>query len=182
MLIAHGSITHGPAEELTVVTGRDIAEWKVLRRALTRDAFASRYQHPFLLLRGGLAEEDDGLGFHTRVSTDREVAEVEHGSQVIAIVKQPNNPFQDRVSIGRATNCDIVLADVSISKLHAHFMEIGPSEAELVDRGSANGTTLNGILLKAEPVHVTSGDAIVFGSVKVEFADAGRLWDLLATF
>ena len=95
------------------------------------------------------------------------------------IVKQPDNPFHGRVSVGRAPNCDMVITDASVSKLHAHFMAIGADSADLVDRDSVNGTTLNGTPVTSDPVRVAPGDSITFGDTRAEFVDASWLWDLL---
>src|SRR5262245_48740931 len=47
------------------------------------------------------------------------------GGQPLALVyvvaKAPGNPYLDRISVGRARNCDIVVRDGSVSKLHAHM-------------------------------------------------------------
>jgi hypothetical protein len=53
----------------------------------------------------------------------------------------------DRISLGRARNCDIVLRDPSVSKLHAHFRVKDDGKFDLVDRLSENGTEINGARL-----------------------------------
>ena len=159
-------------------------EWHAQKKQLTRDAFAARYVHPFLI-RQGDPEQMERLSFHTQVGNDRSIKEAERnalwaqGGIVVPVLKRPENPYPDRISIGRAQNCDVVIRDGTVSKLHGHFTGVGPGEAQLVDRGSHNGTTVNGIPVKGDPVRVVSGDNIIFGAIKVQFVDAKRLWDLL---
>ena len=73
-------------------------------------------------------------------------------------------------SIGRQPTCGIVIADPSVSRVHA---EISRRDGEwwLTDKGSTNGTTVNGSPV-IDPVTLSHGDAIVFGSVTVRFESA----------
>ena len=159
-------------------------EWHAQKKQLTREAFATRYHHPFLI-RQADPEQIERLSFHTQVGSDKSIAQVERealwaqGGIVVPVIKRPENPYPDRISIGRAQNCDVVIRDGTVSKLHGHFMSVSAAEAQLVDRGSHNGTSVNGKPVKGEPMRVVSGDAIVFGAVHVQFVDAKRLWDLL---
>ena len=45
--------------------------------------------------------------------------------------------------VGRALECDFVLADAKVSRRHARF-ECAPDKVVLIDLGSANGTVING--------------------------------------
>lgn len=153
-------------------------DWRALRRSLTRDAFAARFEHPLLVL-GDAVALADGLSFHTELNVPDGRDASDAPLVVLPVVKHPDNPFVGRVSVGRADNCDIVIADSSVSKLHAHFMDIGIAFADVVDRGSANGTRLNGALLDRGPVRICSGDEITFGRVTALFVEAARLWELL---
>jgi hypothetical protein len=148
----------------------------------TREEFVARLEHSFLVLETGL-DEADGVGFSTQVvdpvslrrSTFRRTTNIE----VLAIVKAPGNPYPDRVSIGRARNCDIVMRDPSVSKLHAHFRVDG-SKLELVDIDSQNGTRINGRALPPhQPSPVENGDTLLVGSVAAKLVDANALYDLL---
>jgi hypothetical protein len=174
----------------------DLTEWQAQKRQLTRDAFGRAYPYPFLLRRAHQKKEgEDGgggdfaeqrLAFRTNVNDAGTTQDVPTGSVrmlgalVLPIVKKPTNPYPERVSVGRALNCDVVIRDGSVSKLHGHFVPVSPREAELVDRASQNGTKLNGLPLAPEVAkRVTSGDTIIFGSIAVQFLEARKLWDLL---
>jgi hypothetical protein len=97
-------------------------------------------------------------------------------------VKAPGHPYPDRVSLGRARNCDLVLRDASISKLHAHFRRTaeGAQVFDLVDCCSQNGTRLNDKALEAnQPTGVKTGDRMVFGRVPAKLLDAPALYEVL---
>lgn len=65
-------------------------------------------------------------------------------------------------SIGRTQDCDLRIADLSVSRRHAQ-LDRGEEGWLLSDLGSHNGTRVNGWLVR-EPVPVRSGDILQFGS------------------
>ena len=73
-------------------------------------------------------------------------------------------------TIGRQPTCGVVVADPSVSRVHAEITRKAGSWW-LVDRGSTNGTTINGTSV-VEATEIHHGDAIVFGSVSVRFESA----------
>lgn len=173
--------------------GADIAVWLERKKSLSRQTFVEQHRYPFLLKRalpiGGKAESEEEEDFAERLSFHTNVVDTPTGTVpsagklagglVMPIVKKPENPFPDRVSVGRAQNCDVVIRDPSISKLHGHFRALGVSEADFTDLKSANGTKVNGKLVQSTAVRVVSGDTMIFGSIVVQFLDAKRLWELL---
>jgi hypothetical protein len=138
-----------------------------------REQFMARMPHPFLLITQRPAEQTEP-GFQTLTDEKRPVrAHVE----ILEIRKAQGNPYPERISIGRARNCDVVVKDPSVSKLHAHFLKSG---IELVDLGSQNGTCVNGQpLAKDRPQGLRYGDVVLFGSQPTKFVDAGLLYDLV---
>ncbi len=68
----------------------------------------------------------------------------------------------DRFTIGRTRDCDLCLADLSVSRRHAELLR-GVGGWLLNDLGSHNGTRLNGWLVR-ETVPVRAGDRLEFGS------------------
>jgi hypothetical protein len=68
-----------------------------------------------------------------------------------------------RFTIGRTRDCDLWLADLSVSRMHALLVRREEGWV-LSDLGSHNGTRLNGWLVR-EPVQVRSGDRVDFGSM-----------------
>lgn len=115
---------------------------------------------------------------HTRLDVDPYATEW----RVAAVKKREGNPYPDRFSIGRAPNCDVVFRLPSISKLHAYLLITGPSTYGLRDNEASNATYVNG--RKLEPratVLLRIGDEIELGALKLEFVDAGRLYQILRT-
>jgi pSer/pThr/pTyr-binding forkhead associated (FHA) protein len=65
-------------------------------------------------------------------------------------------------TIGRTQDCDLRIADLSVSRRHAQ-LDRGEDGWLLSDLGSHNGTRVNGWLVR-EPVPVRPGDLLQFGS------------------
>lgn len=101
--------------------------------------------------------------------------------RIAPVKKREGNPYADRISIGRATNCDVVLRVPFISKMQAHIL-FGPDGSySLRAHSAASATFLNGHKIdpsSARPLRV--GDTISFGSMTFEFVDAARLYQVLA--
>ncbi|XVQ84531.1 FHA domain-containing protein [Microbispora siamensis] len=66
-----------------------------------------------------------------------------------------------RYLVGRGSSCDLVLADLTVSRVHAELRREHDSWL-LVDLGSMNGTRLNGWRLVG-PAAVRAGDEVAFG-------------------
>jgi anti-anti-sigma regulatory factor len=70
------------------------------------------------------------------------------------------------VTIGREAGCHLELADAGVSRVHAKCWFAG-SEAYVQDLESRNGTYLRGRRIDADPVRISEGDSIRFGTVEV---------------
>jgi hypothetical protein len=68
---------------------------------------------------------------------------------------------QTRFMIGRGPGCDLILADLTVSRVHAELCKKDDGW-QLFDLGSMNGTRLNGRRLTA-PARVRVGDQVSFG-------------------
>ncbi len=66
---------------------------------------------------------------------------------------------QDRVTIGRASDCEIVLPKRQVSRYHA-MIERGETHYTVRDLDSKNGTYVNGEGVGAEPYPLKDGDEI----------------------
>ena len=84
------------------------------------------------------------------------------------------------LSVGRASNNDLVIRSQMVSKFHATF-SVRDGQWELTDQGSSNGTFVDkGRLEPKRPVEVGNGSEISFStSTSFVFYDASRLYAVL---
>jgi hypothetical protein len=164
-------------------------------------AFELQFPFGFLLREGGLPafNDDDGdddeppaFTFTTARYSREQIARLLAGGRlqgtdkpqpfVAPIAKRRGNPHPERLSVGRAQNCDVVLRVTSVSKLHAHFTLRDGRMLELLDQHSANGTFVNGArLVSGRSAPVKWGDNLRFGALDFEFAAPGKVHELLRT-
>jgi predicted component of type VI protein secretion system len=78
-----------------------------------------------------------------------------------------------RATVGRASSCDLVLADDrEVSRTHAELELIGEEWAVTDDGLSRNGTFLNGARISGR-TRLSDGDVVRFGATFVEYASPG---------
>jgi Domain of unknown function (DUF1707)/FHA domain len=70
---------------------------------------------------------------------------------------------QRRFTIGRELDCDMTLADETVSRWHASLERAAAGGWLLADLGSTNGTRLNGWRVTS-PIPVRPGDMVSFGA------------------
>ena len=79
---------------------------------------------------------------------------------------------QDRITIGRGTDCEVIIPDRQASRHHAQI-ERGAGGFYLRDLGSKNGTYVNGQEVRDQPYHLKDGDEIQIAlCVKIGFVGA----------
>jgi hypothetical protein len=152
-------------------------------RSTPRDKFLLGHaQDIFLLVTARMSGDEDEAGFNTIVAEPFRGKSRSGSSRQMSILpvkKAQGNPYPDRVSVGRARNCDVAIRDPSVSKLHAHFKLREGGGYDLVDLDSQNGTCVNGKPIapnRGEPV--SSGDVLLFGGVTCKLLNAALLYDL----
>ncbi len=156
---------------------------------LQRDEFVAKLPGPFLLTPTS-AGQASTWRFKTQTVTSAAVRMLREKGvslspearryEVWVVQTTPHSVWQDRVSVGRARNNDIVLVDNSVSKLHAHF-SCNHGTWRVTDAGSRNGTIHNGEALKRDQAtDLESGDPITFGGIATIFLDSGGLYDFVA--
>jgi len=101
---------------------------------------------------------------------------------VAAIRKRSRGEAQDhgRITVGRATDCDIVLSSQTVSKVHAWFEVSEDGTHYVTDKGSRNGTRVNGQrIVVDQPAGIEAGDRIEFGLVRAVFCPISIFWRAL---
>jgi ribosomal protein L27 len=85
------------------------------------------------------------------------------------------------VTLGRASNNDVVIPDPSVSRMHAVMKRNDDGAFLILDAGSSNGTTVNGssVLVRGHgpPTQVKPGDNVRLGRVECTFTNATALRD-----
>ncbi len=76
----------------------------------------------------------------------------------------------DFFSIGRDANCDLAIADMTVSRVHAR-LERTPEGWLLTDLTSTNGTRVNGWRVRGQ-VRVRAGDLVSFGDAQYSLGTA----------
>jgi hypothetical protein len=189
----------GRLSELVFAQEYGKVPWLLVRLARGDDELAAALRA--LEARAAPATPSGQMGFHTEVVSEAPIRIGRDGAQgtgpdwgrllqglgderyhVLPVQKRTDVDavFEDRISIGRALNKDIVFRHASISKFHAYFQLGTANRCALADVGSKNGTIVNGSRAKPkEAVEVVSGDHIVFGSISTIVLDARTLWRVL---
>ena len=70
-----------------------------------------------------------------------------------------------KVTVGRSTQCDLVISDSTVSRQHAEVEVVDDSIVKLTDLGSHNGTTVNGYAI-SDSAELHHADIISFGRVE----------------
>lgn len=154
-----------------------------LARKLSRSEFVAQHAGHFLLKRatqGPDSEPESSRFDFATVATKVDFDPLAHEWQVLPVLKRPDNPFPERLTVGRAVNCDLVLRVPFVSKVHAHILIGAGGGYSLHDNRPSHFTFHNRKKLDPGATHPLSvGDFIGLGSLEFEFVDAGRLHDVL---
>jgi pSer/pThr/pTyr-binding forkhead associated (FHA) protein len=156
----------------------------------SRSEFVAAIREPHLVLWTELNDESDErptaqfltLSHPTRGQGAPE-ASIERPRAVLPLKKREGgNAFSLMITIGRAPNNDLVLADRRVSKFHAYFRRVG-SGWTVSDANSTNGTRVDEVPVPAErSVALRSAARIILGgSVVLEFLEPDDLYERVAT-
>jgi hypothetical protein len=121
----------------------------------------------------GLAVQDD---LEPRLN-----GEVLH-ARVIPVGKREADSPGHMIFLGRSPTNDVVIADTTVSKLHAYFCQLpGENRYQLVDMNSTNGTFVNGEkLLPLVKKTLCDVDEVAFGpEAKLIFLSSPGFCELL---
>lgn len=160
----------------------DVTEYLRKARGVTQATFQQLHPHHFLYKHAKESRvertSEPDIDYATR-AIDLNFDPMPGMTQLVPVKKNPENPFPDRLTIGRATNCDVVIRFAFISKVHAHLFVQG-DKLTLRDNKAANGTFHNRKRLDpGSSRSVKLGDLLGFGALELELMDSGRLYQLL---
>ena len=144
-----------------------------------QEEFVEKYNYPFLLryAESSLANIDRNFAFAT-ISVKKLDDLLKNETQVqnkeildiIPVAKTTRNPFASKIIVGRTSTQDIIIEDLLVSKFHAYFENLGNNKFSIIERGSTNGTILNGFKLEVSVQNfVKDQDEISFGGIKYVF-------------
>ena len=98
---------------------------------------------------------------------------------LFTIEKSQRNVFAAMVTVGRATNNDIIINHPSVSKMHAYFKK-GTENYTITDFGSKNGTYVKEWRLPVkEAQSIENGLVIRFGKIETTFYEPEALFEYL---
>ncbi len=115
--------------------------------------FVARHPAPALLLpRSPARRERAGLAVQTLLDLDPQAPGTSTAdladAEVLFVEKSGRNPFATMITLGRASNNDLIVPAQTVSKFHASFAR-GPGGWLLTDQRSANGTWVDGRRVEA---------------------------------
>lgn len=175
----------------------DLSTYVTAVRQNNRDAFMALYPYPFLLLKleekQQMVTTQDSLrtsdwGGSTQISVNMaktgSFAVLRHNAglyRIYPVISRETADAQATVTLGRLASNDIVIAEASVSKVHASFSLEPGVDATITDLGSRNGTTVRGRRIAShQPLSIAFGDPIVVGGVAVILIGAGALWEIIS--
>ena len=169
----------------------NLDEWRRARAITTRADFIALHPYAFLIS----APRPDTGEFvaltkptefrtvthkHDALPRAQNQEHLEDSLLILPLRKAEGHPFPERISVGRAMNCDIVIRDPSVSKLHGHFRDVGTDSAYFTDAKSSNGTRVDGAAVKpAEAVAISRQTLLSFGRVQLMLVSAADVYDWL---
>jgi hypothetical protein len=151
------------------VRSGELGRWVDEAKTSSREGFVARHRCFFLL--AYMSKKADAVGFKTELAASSE--ESQGTLLVLPLVKREDSPYTDRVSIGRAPNCDVVVRHPSISKLHTHLRTLEDGTVVVVDVSGRNPTLVDGRRIDASaPPVLRSGMELRLGDVSATLLDA----------
>jgi hypothetical protein len=136
------------------------------------------------------SDRDDSMQYDlSTLSIDQEIEEtLPHGRdwlpnevdyELYPLAKKPGASFPHRITIGRTSNNDIVVADTSVSRLHAYVRRDGDRWI-IADAGSKNGSWLGDQELAARKERTLPSKAVLrLGDIDLTFYTAEDLYAAL---
>ena len=131
---------------------------------------------------GGLAAACGFSTPHIDVSDIQALGPLASKWLLFPLEKREGNAFLGRLSVGRATNCDVVLRFVFVSKLQGHVTLEGDTPTSYIDYGGPNPARLNGVPVAAKETRtLAAGDLLAIGPLTLELVAPDALAALIVS-
>ena len=149
------------------------AEFKLRGRARFFDQYPASSVMVGLGILGYLEEKQKPTENHTyrfqQHDANGHILSDSLADRVWFVVKKPENRQEMRIVVGRTSESDLTIPELSISTEHCAF-EASPFGLNLTDLGSTNGTLVDGRMLrKGDSAALKSGSKIILGRFEFEF-------------
>jgi hypothetical protein len=145
-------------------------------RVLSAEEFEERHGSAFLLLTAAELRCSNGpASTEIRVVGLDEAAAEDTASLSLLVypVRRTERSVGHLIAVGRTSNNDVVIPDVSVSRFHAFIKESADGRFQIQDAKSTNGTTVNRASVPAQgqglAMELKSGDNVRFGQVELTF-------------
>jgi hypothetical protein len=174
-----------------VLKQKNLSFFGGLTASIEREEFISKTDHSYLLGREILPNEmvqdleKTMEGTHTEIETQADELDFEIRHWVIEVAKKTEGQNPGRIFLGRSVANDIYIPHPTISSEHAYFTRdlFIVNRWFLVDRGSANGTRVNGLGVAPRSRNaLLDGDTICFGQCAFQWLTPSSFYDRLVAF
>jgi ribosomal protein L27 len=151
-------------------------------QSLSPEEFESRHGSGFLLLTATKSSSPkDTYSTDVQLLIDGEDDSGSAHTGSLSTLVLPVRSAVHIVTLGRASDNDVVVPDSSVSRMHAVMKRNDDGVFLILDAGSSNGTTVNGnsVLVRGHgpPTQVKPGDNVRLGRVECTFTNATALRD-----
>jgi pSer/pThr/pTyr-binding forkhead associated (FHA) protein len=150
-----------------------LADYADELKKMGRESFLRAYPHPVLIVKALAGKIDDSGSYQgTRtalVTGENDTLHVTRLMGRVFVVAKGKFSPPGPVLVGRTSDNDVAIPDYSVSKVHCWIATVG-KEIRLTDRGSTNGTTVNGKrLISGRPVVLVGGESVTIGRFSLMF-------------
>lgn len=121
------------------------------------------------------------VGMATRNRLIDEILALVQDFDGLEVIPIPVLAPEQRLTVGRVPECNVILEDPSVSKQHAVLSwDAVHAGCTVADAGSSNGTFVNARELGRAETHLLSdGDVVTFGDAQFMYFDTGSLYEQL---
>ncbi len=137
-------------------------------------AFARAHPHPWLLREPTAWHPTHTDGPHTLLMPPTVAAPLE--GSALAIALEPVVRDAPQITLGRSPSCDLQIEEGTVSQVHLVFRP-APDGWTVEDRGSTNGSWLDGVRLEKSVAHrLNEGARLQTAQVLFTVASSAGLW------